>query len=68
MIQMMKQMMAYIMVQEHKPNRELIQLVIDELVLEKLDLVELIHLKFVETIDEFVEYLFEHQIMYLFEI
>jgi hypothetical protein len=57
-------MMAYKVVQEHKPNREVLQWVIDELVLVKLDLVGLILQVFDETIDEYVEYLFELRIMY----
>ncbi len=56
--------MAYKVVQEHKPNREVLQWVIDELVLVKLDLVGLILQVFDETIDEYVEYLFELRIMY----
>ncbi len=68
MTKMMEQMMAYKVVQEHKAHREVTQMVIDELVLEKLDHVDLIQLTFVDTIDDFVVYLFVPQIMYLFEI
>ena len=58
MTKVMEQRMAYKVVQEHKAHKEVKQMVIDELVSEKLDHVELIQLTFVDTIDDFVVYLF----------
>lgn len=50
-MKMIEQMMAYIMVQKHMPKRELRLLVTNELVVEKLDLVELVHRLFVDKVD-----------------